>query len=142
MSKEGGMMGTKNEPGRFDCYAAAKADEPMFILLARDPMAPGLVALWAAIRRLTHDDEKSIEALKCAREMVEYHEHNDIGTITPDQHRFMKTLGRFFDILESGTDMGIVLKGWKCRVCLAFNGEDLQPLDICRCCSTKKEVSA
>ena len=25
-------MGTKNEPGEFDCYAAAEPDEPMFII--------------------------------------------------------------------------------------------------------------
>lgn len=29
-------MGTKNNPGEFDCYANAAPDEPMFILLGRD----------------------------------------------------------------------------------------------------------
>jgi len=43
-------MGTKNNPGKFDCYHAAEPNEPQFTLLARDPTAPGLVALWAAIR--------------------------------------------------------------------------------------------
>ena len=40
-------MGTKNKPGKFDCYGNAEPDEPMFILLARDMTAPELVELWA-----------------------------------------------------------------------------------------------
>lgn len=40
-------MGTKNEPGQFDCYANALPDEPMFVLLARDPDFARLVNEWA-----------------------------------------------------------------------------------------------
>jgi hypothetical protein len=43
-------MGTKNNPGKFDCLSAAEPDEPMFHLLARDPSAPWFVAMWAAVR--------------------------------------------------------------------------------------------
>lgn len=43
-------MGTKRNPGDFDCYANAEPDEPMFVLLGRDPLAPALVELWRAIR--------------------------------------------------------------------------------------------
>lgn len=43
-------MGTKRNPGEFDCYAAADIDEPMFVLLGRDPLAPAMVRIWAAIR--------------------------------------------------------------------------------------------
>lgn len=43
-------MGTKNDPGDFDCYANAEDDEPMFVLLARDPDAPFLVRTWATLR--------------------------------------------------------------------------------------------
>ena len=43
-------MGTKNNPGKFDCYENAEPDEPMFVLLARDRLAPGLTAIWAPIR--------------------------------------------------------------------------------------------
>lgn len=43
-------MGTKNEGDR--CYDAALDDEPMFVLLARDPSAPALVRQWAAQRRV------------------------------------------------------------------------------------------
>lgn len=34
------------------CFVAALPDEPAFVLLARDPMAPALVRLWAAARRV------------------------------------------------------------------------------------------
>jgi len=40
-------MGTKNNPGEFDCYEEADPDEPMFVLLARDELAPEIVRLWA-----------------------------------------------------------------------------------------------
>ncbi len=43
-------MGTKNEGDRG--YDAALEDEPMFVLLARDPSAPALVRQWAAQRRV------------------------------------------------------------------------------------------
>lgn len=41
-------MGTKNNPGDFDCYANANPDEPMFVLLARDENAPWVVEQWCA----------------------------------------------------------------------------------------------
>ena len=43
-------MSTKNNPGAYDCYANAEPDEPMFVLLARDELAPRIVAIWAMIR--------------------------------------------------------------------------------------------
>ena len=36
-------MGTKANPGQFDCYAAAADDEPLFVLRANDPLAPSLL---------------------------------------------------------------------------------------------------
>lgn len=85
-------MGTKTHPGKFDCYSKAGPNEPMFILLARDPAAAHLVTLWAAVRggdadaidSLTDDlleiakrvkpisDEKLIEATHCALAMEAY----------------------------------------------------------------------
>jgi hypothetical protein len=60
-------MGTKNNPGQFDCYANAAPDEPMFVLLGRDRHAAALVRLWALLRsREGEDDAKIAEALKCA----------------------------------------------------------------------------
>jgi hypothetical protein len=60
-------MGTKENPGKFDCYANALPDEPMFILLARDDRAPQLVEEWATMseRRGTMT-EKIAEARECA----------------------------------------------------------------------------
>lgn len=43
-------MGTKTKPGAYDGYAKALPDEPMFVLLARDPDAPGHLLAWAAVR--------------------------------------------------------------------------------------------
>ena len=63
-------MGTKNNPGKYDCYDKAGPDEPMFTLLARDKTAPVLVRIWAIMRRHeVGENEKSEEARKCAREM-------------------------------------------------------------------------
>ena len=63
-------MGTKNNPGEFDCYNNAAPDEPMFILLARDVLAPGLVRQWAMIRwARDEDDPKATEAFECAAAM-------------------------------------------------------------------------
>lgn len=66
-------MGTKNNPGKFDCYANAKPDEPMFILLGRDKHAPDLVRRWAMERgRSGEDPVKVQEALDCAAAMEAY----------------------------------------------------------------------
>jgi len=43
-------MATKNKPGAYDCYTNAEPDEPMFVLLARDELAPALVRIWAMVR--------------------------------------------------------------------------------------------
>ena len=92
-------MGTKTDPGRFDCHGAAAADEPIFTLRANDPLAPDLVREWAA-RYLAEKAENALqdtasgfqpdtgpsrrwtkakkvrdkvgEALKCARDMEEW----------------------------------------------------------------------
>jgi len=67
-------MGTKNKPGTYDCYAAADPDEPMFVLLARDPSAHLLVGLWALIRDKLGEDTagKIEEARDCADAMRDW----------------------------------------------------------------------
>lgn len=55
------MMGTKNEPSEFDCYANAEPDEPLFVFLARDASAPTLVRQWAQLRRLAVFDGRAPE---------------------------------------------------------------------------------
>jgi hypothetical protein len=63
-------MATKNNPGKFDCYANAAPDEPMFVLLGRDPMAGGLVREWASLRRSHGENEEKVaEAEACAAAM-------------------------------------------------------------------------
>lgn len=63
-------MGTKNNPGDFDCYRAADPDEPMFVLLGRDPLAAGLVREWAdqreAVALTPRQFSKVVEARRCA----------------------------------------------------------------------------
>lgn len=68
------MMGTKNNPGTFDCYAKAEPDEPMFILLGRDKYAPVLVALWVNLRAADGATELAQveEALALSQEMLQY----------------------------------------------------------------------
>lgn len=44
-------MGTKNNPGDYDCYAKLEPDEPYFLLRGKDPAAPYLTMMWAASRR-------------------------------------------------------------------------------------------
>ena len=63
-------MGTKKDPGVYDCYAKAEPDEPMFVLLARDPIAPALVDRWANRAEAAGKDVgKVAEARKLAEEM-------------------------------------------------------------------------
>lgn len=62
-------MGTKNDPGKFDCYKAAEPDEPMFVLLGRDPAAAAAVILWVKLRQFlgeSLDSPKMQEALACS----------------------------------------------------------------------------
>lgn len=70
-------MGTKANPGKFDCYENAEPDEPLFVLLGRDKHAPTLVWLWATLRELDGEDREVVrEARQCASDMIAYaHEH-------------------------------------------------------------------
>ena len=78
-------MGTKNHPGKFDCHANALPDEPMFVLLARDPGAPELVEEWARSRAQgiaigqypASDAPKIMEAMDCAMNMRKWRVRND-----------------------------------------------------------------
>lgn len=78
-------MGTKLNPGTYDCYANALPDEPMFILLARDPLAPTLIDSWAIRRsQLIDSGEKPdtdrpmvTEAFACAGAMRSWRVEND-----------------------------------------------------------------
>jgi hypothetical protein len=91
-------MATKSDPGKFDCYAKAADDEPIFTLRAKDPIAPGLIRAWRFLRagdihgaeiqlrgahfawgqsgrtNLPFDSEKSQEAERCAVAMERWRE--------------------------------------------------------------------
>lgn len=79
-------MGTKNNPGDFDCYAAAEPDEPMFVLLARDDLASVVVTGWAMGYKAKHMDAdgnlsekhaaKYDEARTCAANMETWRREN------------------------------------------------------------------
>jgi hypothetical protein len=77
-------MGTKANPGEFNCYANAEPDEPMFILLARDPVAPDAILHWIAYRedlirrgiKPASDRSMLIEARNCAVAMIEWRKAN------------------------------------------------------------------
>lgn len=83
-------MGTKSNPGEYECYAKAGPDEPIFTLRAKDVSAPYLVEIWVAVRRgqfaqarrrlsamiadqrvqkLVGECDKFDEALECGNEM-------------------------------------------------------------------------
>lgn len=73
-------MGTKNTPGTYDCWEKAKPDEPVFVLLGRDPDAPAAIRKWAADREAMvkvglapgDDTAKIEEARACAAHMDKY----------------------------------------------------------------------
>ncbi len=70
-------MGTKNNPGQYDCFENAEDDEDMFILLARDKHAPALVRLWAGWRAEEGEDPAKVqEALECADKMEKWRAEN------------------------------------------------------------------
>lgn len=82
-------MGTKLNPGRFDCYAAALPDEPMFVLNARDPDMPEVIRYWITLRQArigrgekpTEDLEVVQEAAQCATDAAAWREENKLVTI-------------------------------------------------------------
>jgi hypothetical protein len=43
-------MGTKTNPGKFNCYAAALPDEEVFTVLGRDPALPATIRFWMGER--------------------------------------------------------------------------------------------
>src|ERR1044072_1603440 len=77
-------VGTKNNPGQFDCYTNAEPDEPMFVLLGRDPAAPYAIREWIEMRKtLIEAGQKPEtdwpmleEAMVCANEMEEWRRKN------------------------------------------------------------------
>jgi len=73
-------MATKSNPGKYDCYANANPDEPMFVLLARDITAPETIRRWCGLRMAEGKnkayDEQINEALMCADAMEKWLKDN------------------------------------------------------------------
>ncbi len=86
-------MGTKNNPGAYDCYAKIKPDEPYFVLRGCDPDAVAAVKEWidsrhkaiADGRRPAEDFAKLDEAWQCMRSMVAYQADQNAVQTTSDQ---------------------------------------------------------
>lgn len=99
-------MGTKNNPGKFDCYAAAEPDEPMFVLLGRDPVAGSLVRAWVRVRRVLGwgKPEKMTEALECADAMDEWARRDP--DVAPDVDRAVHVTSLDFKPSELDTTIG------------------------------------
>lgn len=58
------------------CLNKAKPDEPVFVLRAKDPLAPQTVRLWAAMAFSVHEPEKRVEAEALADEMDKWRNDN------------------------------------------------------------------
>ena len=60
-------MGTKSNPGDYDCWAKLEDDEPYFVLMARDPTSRRLVDRWATLLEVEGGNpDKIAEARQCA----------------------------------------------------------------------------
>ena len=64
-------MGTKNNPGKFNCYAKAEPDEPIFVLRANDPIAPMVVRLWAAQYWQHGGEQEKVEEARAVADAME-----------------------------------------------------------------------
>ena len=75
-------MGTKNNPGKYDCYNKAEPDEPVFTLMGRDRNSATLIWLWTALREIqslnlppeekVKEDDKIHEARQCVVDIIDY----------------------------------------------------------------------
>lgn len=112
-------MGTKQNPGEYDCYEKAEPDEPMFILLARDPVAPVLVRLWCQLRQLFGKDvdAKFVDAIQCASDMETWLRRRRTARDQDEQKHerdsadFDSQLWRLDDPVKSGEDIEKYLDG-------------------------------
>lgn len=93
-------------PKVFDCYAACRPDEPMFVLLGRDPQAGALVEQWAATRELNREDPAKVDnaraiaksmrlyAVRLGKEMADTLAMVELKRLRVHTHNLRTTLGR------------------------------------------------
>lgn len=83
-------MGTKNDPGIYDCYATLHPNETYFLIKARDPSGGQIVRAWAHARArlinqgLKPESDRTMvaEALKCADAMDKWRStYNSDGSL-------------------------------------------------------------
>jgi hypothetical protein len=109
-------MGTKNNPGKYDCYANAASDEELFTLRAKDRYAPTLIWLWAALRELDGEDVDCVaEARACAVKMLQWQAEHGFKTVGFGQATLAGVLelirtvnGLMRDPINEGTDLEVV----------------------------------
>jgi hypothetical protein len=111
-------MGTKNNPGKYDCYAKADPDEEIFTLRAKDRHAPTLVWLWSALRELDGEDAECVaEARASVVKMLQWqadHERKAVGlgqaTLAGvlELIRAVNGLMKLEDSLTQATDLEVV----------------------------------
>lgn len=87
-------MGTKNNPGVYDCYENAAPDEPMFILLGRDPTAPLVVTFWRALK---------MEMVKSGHSKSSHEKLEEARTCSMAMEAYAKSLGKN-DLLKEATE--------------------------------------
>jgi hypothetical protein len=76
-------MATKAEEIKNGCLSKVAEDEPVFVLRAKDGLAPTVVKIWALIAKQAGVlDEKCVEAILLAEEMERWQERN--GSKVPD----------------------------------------------------------
>jgi hypothetical protein len=77
-------MGTKNNPGKYDCYAKAAPDEPIFTMRGKDVSAPYFVEMWTYVRQGKFRDAQFALAMMCA--------DPDVKAIVGDCDKFAEAL--------------------------------------------------
>lgn len=108
-------MGTKENPGEFDCHANAGDDEPIFTLRAKDPAAPAAIRAWVEARKLAkpttteREQFRLMEAMGCAMEMEAWRQKIDPMGSTPiaelDFMTKIRTLAECFGLTREINDI-------------------------------------
>ncbi len=64
-------MGTKSDPGTYDCWAKALPDEPVFVFLGRDVHAPDAIRLWADLREQEEGPSDKVDEARALADGME-----------------------------------------------------------------------
>ena len=94
-------MGTRNNPGEYNYYELAQADEPMFVLLARDARSPGMVRDWAKAYVDSKRKENEIPGTLTAPQLDRYLEAMDVANAMDAWRRKSLRLMLRQQVLES-----------------------------------------